>query len=112
MEIIMTTFTDKKEQFKAMNNSAPLQDLKGNTIEIIGAVIYRDVDKKTEEEKEIVALKLLSGEYVGSVSNTVINCVESYIGTFGDITESNMMVAEVRTGKSKGGRDFLTLFLV
>lgn len=110
MEIIKTNFTDKKEQFNAVNNSKAMKEFAGNVIEVSGYIIYMGADEN-DEEKKMISFKTTDGEFIGGVSATVIKQFESYLGIFGEIDESNPAKFEITTGKSKSDREFFGLMV-
>lgn len=116
MEIIKTTFTDKKKQVNAVVNSDVLNKLIGNQLTVINYVMYRDEKKNIKtgevEVKNLLTFETAEHEFFGTVSENVMESWAFIDETYGGVSESNPITIAVSTGKSKNNRDFLQITMV
>lgn len=108
MEVIKTSFQDKKDIFNATQGGMTLESMKGNVIDVVGFVLYEREDEEGEMTK-FVTFKLSDGSFIGGKSKTVLKSLDAYLETFGEVFPASF---EIISGKSKGGRDFIQLALV
>lgn len=112
MEIIFDTFKDKKERYNAMANSEPMQKYKGNVLTVTGVIAYSTIEKDKEgkeEVKTVTAFKTDSGEYIGTVSDNILEQFEMVLdGGLSTLTADDPLTIRIDMKKSKNDRDFLT----
>ena len=104
MEIRLASTEDKKALYRLTHaiSAGKVIDLNGQVVQPRTWAIYEDADKATGETKEVLSMELDSGEVVGTISATFIREFEDIVETFG-----NEQAIEIRTGKTKQGREFV-----
>lgn len=116
MEIIKTTFTDKKAQANAVINSEVLNKLKGNELTVINYVLYKtetENEKTGEQEtKKLLTFETAEHEYYGTVSANVMESWDFINETMGGVSLENPITLEVSSSKSKNDREFLQIAIV
>lgn len=109
MNIINNTFTNNTDTYNAINSGGSLKDIAGNTIDIVGAVVYEDEDKKTGETKTITSFKTSEGEFYGTVSANVLQNLDSMMAMGVEFSEEKPLSVMVVSKSSKNDREFLSL---
>lgn len=97
-EIYALTMNPKTEKMK---------DHKGERIELSAWAIYQDVNRKSGELHEILAIKTPEGETFATNSPTFMNDFLAMIDLFSSMGESVPAIV-VDCGQSKAGREFIT----
>lgn len=88
-------------------NAQKMKDAKGQRIEVSKWALYEDVDKKTGEVQEILAIETPEGEVFATNSSTFINDFISMHELFYDAGEEVNAITVI-SGTSKAGREFIT----
>lgn len=103
--VITTNLTDKKAIFNAIEgNSKSFKDMADNVIDCVGYVVYIKGDEEEGEEEEIVtSFKLTDGTYVGGNSRTVKRALYSYLSTFGEWKEGEVVSFKITKSPGKRG---------
>lgn len=100
--------TTKDLYFLTMNpKTQKMQEVKGQTIEIARWCIYQDVNKKTGELMEILAVATPENESFATNSPTFIDDFRKMWNLFANAGET-VNAIEVSFGTSKAGREFIT----
>ena len=111
MEIIAKSenLTDR-ELFKMVNGDGlgRIKDNAGRVIDIVGYVMYTDINQSDGKEHTIVVFKTADGDFIASNSPTVVRSFEAMVKCF----EFPLEGVEIVSGKSKAGREFYNLALV
>lgn len=97
---------DKKLAYKLSHQTNKMLDLVGSSVKPEAYIVYEDADIKTGEMKEVVSI-LVEGKPYATISPTFIREFKDIIETFKD--EPELPLIEVVSGKSKAGRDFITV---
>lgn len=108
--ILVNTTNSKKDIVKAGVATTTFQDCLGEVFKIIGVIIYEKEEQG--ETKTVTAVKRDDGEYVTSISPTILSSVETIRSAFDDEELEEGIEVVIKSKKSKGGRDFLYLDLV
>lgn len=88
-------------------NAQKMKDAKGQRIELSKWALYEDIDKKTGEVQEILAIETPEHEVFATNSQTFINDFISMMELFHDAGEEVPAIM-VTGGTSKAGREFIT----
>ena len=88
-------------------NATKMKDVAGQRIEIGAYALYEDVDKKTGELQNILAIKTPEGEVFATNSPTFIDEFRKMLEFFAGY-EMTVDAVEVITGTSKGGREYIS----
>lgn len=88
-------------------NATKMKEVVGQRLEVAAFAVYEDVDKKTGEPQNILAIKTPEGEVFATNSPTFIEEFEKMVDFFGD-HDMRVDSIEVFTGTSKAGRDFIS----
>lgn len=88
-------------------NAAKMKDVAGQRLEVDRFALYEDVDKKTGEVQNILAIKTREGEVFATNSRTFI---EEFVKMVDFFEGYNMEVGAIGIvkGNSKNGREFIT----
>lgn len=106
MEILkQSKNTDKKLAYKLSHQTNKMLDLVGSPVKVEAWIKYIDVDSKGEQ-KEVVSI-LVEGRPYATISQSFIREFDEMVETFDD----EELEIEVIQGKSKNGRDFITVQL-
>ena len=106
-EIINATANFTKWDFINSKNGYALQDEAGNTLNVTRAAML-DVDDE-EGQKKVSVLVTEDGQYFTAISKSVFEVMDDIIDL---ITDEGMAKVKINSRKSKGGRDFLTVFVI
>lgn len=96
---------DKKLAYKLSHQTNKMSDLVGSPVKAEAFIIYEDADIKTGEMKEVVSI-LVDGKAYATISSTFIREFKDLVNVFGD---EELPEIEVVSGKSKAGREFITV---
>lgn len=88
-------------------NTQRMKDVIGQRLELDKWAIYEDVNKKTGEIQQILALSTPEGETFATNSPTFTNDFMEMMELFEDAGESVPAIV-VTSGTSKAGREFIT----
>lgn len=101
----------KKELYKlTMGNSTSLQDVPGQVFSIDHWCIYHDIQKKTMEEKRILAILTTDGDVISSISPTAISSFEDIVTLYWDPEAPEALPDIVaQEGVTSAGRKFVNL---
>lgn len=88
-------------------NTAKMKDHKGERIELAAWAIYQDVNRKSGEVQEILAIKTPEGETFATNSPTFMNDFISMWELFTSMGEAVPAIV-VTCGESKAGREYIT----
>ena len=88
-------------------NTAKMKDCKGQRIEFVAWALYQDVNRKSGELMDILAIRTPEGETFATNSPTFINDFISMWELFTNMGET-VKAIEVTSGTSKAGREFIT----
>lgn len=106
MKILMQSRKDMNKEdlyFLMVRESEKMQTLAGQTVKVDDWVITEDIDKETEEPKQIIFIKSNDVTY-GSISKTFIESFKTIVECFGPDGFTHIKVIE---GKSNKGRNFI-----
>lgn len=97
---------DPRTQYKMMKSPAvkKMSDAVESILEVKSWIAYTDIDSKTGEQREILAIETKDGEMFGTVSATFRREFYDIVKFFGD----DVGAIRVIGGKSKAGRDYIT----
>ena len=97
---------DPRTQYKMMKSPEvkKMSDAVDSILEVKSWILYNDIDTKTGEEKEILAVETIDGEMFGTVSSTFKNEFADITNFFGDAVGAIKVVG----GKSKSGKNYIT----
>lgn len=89
-------------------NASKMKNAAGQRLEVHSFAVYEDVDKKTGELQQILAIQTPEGEVYATNSPTFIEEFTKMVDFFAGF---NMAVDAVKVvnGVSKAGRDFITV---
>ena len=89
-------------------NAGKMKNAAGQRLEVASYALYEDVDKKTGELQQILAIQTTEGEVFATNSPTFIEefvkMVDFFAG-FGMVVDAIKVVS----GVSKGGREFISV---
>lgn len=88
-------------------NTEKMKDHKGERIELAAWAVYQDVNRKTGEVQDILAIKTPEGETFATNSPTFINDFISMMELFTSMGEKVPAIV-VSSGTSKAGREYIT----
>lgn len=88
-------------------NTEKMKDHKGERIELGAWAIYEDVNRKSGEVQEILAIKTPEGETFATNSPTFMNDFLSMMELFTSMGEDVPAIV-VSSGTSKAGREYIT----
>lgn len=88
-------------------NTGKMKDHKGERIELAAWAVYQDVNRKTGEVQDILAIKTPEGETFATNSPTFINDFLSMMELFTSMGETVPAIV-VSSGTSKAGREYIT----
>lgn len=100
---------DSKLAFNATSNSKALADIKGKTITVTAAAIAED----TTDDGLIQTVGYIADEHntvYGTISRTATKAIDSLVDLMTDM-KSPVQITII-PGKSKNGREYITLALV
>lgn len=109
MDIIKTTFTDKKDIYKTTKNASilKLSDVTDDEeITITGYTLFKD-ENKDGDEITILAIMLDNGNVFATNSATVIKDFNDIMDIFGEFP----ITVKKGTGTSKNNRSFIYLYI-
>lgn len=106
-EIIDSTDNFTKWDFINSKNGYALQDEAGNTLNVTKAAIL-DVEDE-DGQKKVSVMVTEDGQYYTAISKSVYEVMGDIIDL---ITDEGMARVKINSRKSKGGRDFLTIFVI
>lgn len=97
---------DARTQYKLIKSpeTKKMSDAVDSVLEVKAWMSYSDVDSKTGEVREILAIETVDGELFGTISATFRREFADIVNFFGD----DVGAIKVVGGKSKAGRDFIT----
>lgn len=104
----------KKDEINSMS-ATPLQKLKDQSMEVIGAAITERADEQTGEEKKVGLLVTKEFGTLSTISGTAIKSLDMIIDYMNELKEDNddtPVIINVRSAKSNAGRDFITLEII
>ena len=88
-------------------NTEKMKDVKGQRIELCKWALYEDINKKTEEPQQILAVSNPEGEAFATNSPTFIDDFMNMLELFSSMGETVPAIV-VSSGTSKAGREFIT----
>lgn len=88
-------------------NATKMKEVAGQRLEVAAYAVYEDVDKKTGELQNILAIKTPEGEVFATNSHTFIEEFAKMVDFFGGY-DMRVDAVEVITGTSKAGRDYIS----
>lgn len=88
-------------------NATKMKEVAGQRLEVAAYAVYEDVDKKSGELQNILAIKTPEGEVFATNSRTFIEEFEKMVDFFGGY-DMRVDAIEVITGTSKAGRDYIS----
>lgn len=88
-------------------NTEKMKDVKGQRIELGKWALYEDINKKTEEPQQILAVSTPEGEAFATNSPTFIDDFMNMLELFSSMGETVPAIV-VSSGTSKAGREFIT----
>lgn len=91
------------------DNSAKLSTNAGRTFDVVGYVHYRDADRKTGEDREMLVILTGDGDTLGTNSKTVIESLLAMLDVFNLPIEDVQIVEDVNR---RTERTFYKLSLV
>ena len=109
MDIIKTTFTDKKDIYKTTKNASigKLSEVTDNEeLVVTGYTLFTDTDKDGVS-RTILALMLDNGNVYATNSATVIKDFDDIIEIFGECP----ITVRKGTGTSKNNRSYMYLYI-
>lgn len=109
MDIIKSTFTDKKDIYRTTKNASieKLSEIADNEeFTITGYTLFKDSNKEGTETT-ILAVMLDNGAVYATNSATVIKDFEDILEIFGDVP----VTVKKGTGTSKNNRSYLYLYI-
>lgn len=109
MDIIRTTFTDKKDIYKTTKNASieKLSDIADNEeLVVTGYTLFKDSNKEGTETT-ILAVMLDNGSVYATNSATVIKDFEDIL----EIFENVPVTVKKGTGTSKNNRTYMFLYI-
>ena len=97
---------DKRTAYKLMKSpeTKKMSDAVDSVLEVRSWMDYSDVDSKTGEIREILAIETVDGEIFGTISPTFRREFADIVNFFGE----DVGAIKVVGGQSKSGRDFIT----
>ena len=97
---------DKIVKYNLINGdgASGLKDAAGSVLDVADYVIFKSYDLAKEEEKTVLSLVTVEGEYFATNSATCIDAFERICEAF----DNALPAIEFYTGKSKKGREFLS----
>lgn len=97
---------DARTAYKLMKSpeTKKMSDAVDSVLEVKSWMSYSDVDSKTGEIREILAIETVDGEIFGTISATFRREFADIVNFFGE----DVGAIKVVGGKSKAGRDFIT----
>lgn len=84
-----------------------MKTVKGQRLEVDKWVVYQDIDKKTEQEMRVLAIKTPENETFATNSETFINDFCAMMELFTNAGETVPAISVI-SGTSKAGREFIT----
>lgn len=89
-------------------NAGKMKNAVGQRLEVASYALYEDVDKKTGELQQILAIQTPEGEVFATNSPTFI---EEFVKMVDFFASFNMVVDAIKvvSGVSKGGREFISV---
>jgi hypothetical protein len=111
MEIVKNSKgMDRKKAYQLTHamSTRKMQDAVDSILKIDAWVLYTDVDSKTGEAKDVLAIES-DGEIFGTISKTFLREFTDIVDAFGDDPELSIRVV---AGTSKAGRQFITCEIV
>jgi len=115
MEIIKNITSEKKDLINAANSTVGFKDIVGTPVKMIGAIIYKKEEKnaKTDqiEIKTVVSIKKENGEFVSTVSPTILQSLEMVLESYSEEEVKAGIDILVKSKKSGVGREFLYIEL-
>ena len=109
MELIKTTFTDKKDIYRTTKNNAiaKLSDVSDNSpLDVMGYTLFKD-ENKDGKEVRILSIMLANGDVYATNSATAIENFNDIMDIFEDLP----LTIYKGTGTSKNGRAYIYLYV-
>lgn len=97
----------KKDEINS-SSSTPVQNVKGEKVTLVGAAITSRPDLETGEEKEVGLLSTTEYGVLSTISPSAIKSLNLIIDYLEETKEADVKI-NINVGKSKGGREFITL---
>ena len=107
----------KKDEINSLS-STPLQNVTGEMVTVIGAAITERPDETTGEAKKVGILVTKEFGSLSTISATALKSLDMIIDYMTDVSgdqqegEEVTVTVNIKSGKSKAGREFITLELV
>ena len=108
MKIINTyNITDKKDLVRANNDAKAVTDFKNTTVKVSG-IIFGTTTNVDGDEVKTVVIKTSKGEFIGTISPTMVESMEVVADVFEDEIAGGAkdMDVIIKTGKSHAGREY------
>jgi predicted small secreted protein len=113
MDILKKANMSLKESINAGNAVEVVKNYAGQTLNVTGALIA--LKEEVDEQGEVTTTKIgvLKGDdkLISSISNTVINSIDTYINSLGEEEFKKGIPVKVCSSKSAKGREFFFLEL-
>lgn len=99
--------TDKKDFVRANNDARPVTDFKNTTVKVSG-IIFGTTTNKDGDEVRTVIIKTSDGDFIGTISPTMVESMEVVADVFEDEIADGAedMDVIIKAGKSKAGREY------
>lgn len=99
--------TDKKDFVRANNDAKPVTDFKNTTLKVSGIIFGKTTNKDGDEVKTVV-IKTINGDFIGTISPTMVESMEVVADLFEDEIADGAkdMDIIIKTGKSKADREY------
>lgn len=97
---------DNRTAYKLMKSPVvkKMADAVDSILEVKSWLVFTDIDSKTGEEHEVLAIETVDGELFGTISATFRKEFADIVKYFGP----DVGAIKVVGGKSKAGRNFIT----
>lgn len=99
--------TDKKDFVRANNDAKAVIDFKNITVKVSGIIFGTTTNKEGDEVKTVI-IKTANGEFIGTISPTMVESMEVVADVFEDEIADGAkdMDVIIKTGKSHAGREY------
>ena len=99
--------TDKKDFVRANNDARAIMDFKNTTVKVSG-IIFGTTTNKDGDEVKTVIIKNSDGDFIGTISPTMVESMEAVADVFEDEIADGAkdMDIIIKTGKSNAGREY------
>lgn len=113
MAIKFTTTENKKDIMKATVTISTAKEMKNKQFKLTGVIVYdkEECNEETGEIKtiEVLALRDEKGEYMGTISPTMLNSAKQLTSIFTKEEITDGIDVIIKSGTSNSGREFFYL---